>query len=201
MSKGSQIYLNPEAYFTEVVQDAVRECELETIPLAENYLVSLLKSYLNVENLFSFCEKKGKRQQVTLAELYLRAAVSEKRVKVELLRKLGDTSLYVSGFFGDSLRRKIVDIDYYVDMGGAAYERLAYESKEDVISRVYSELSGKFKSFVNVLSYISQKTLIQSSADVLRLYDRYLETGSSTAKAQLIERGLLSLADKAPEEQ
>ena len=39
------------------------------------------------------------------------------------LKQIGDVSLFVSGFFSDSLRRKLVDVDYYVSIGGVAYQR------------------------------------------------------------------------------
>ena len=35
--------------------------------------------------------------------------------------QIGDVSLFTSGFFADSLRGKLVDVDYYVNIGGAAY--------------------------------------------------------------------------------
>ena len=36
------------------------------------------------------------------------------------LKQIGDVSLFISGFFSDSLRRKLVDVDYYVSIGGGA---------------------------------------------------------------------------------
>ena len=57
--------------------------------------------------------------------LKLAAAVSSPDERVRQLKDVGDTSLYVSGFFADSLQRKLVDVDYYIQMGGAAYGELA----------------------------------------------------------------------------
>ena len=37
------------------------------------------------------------------------------------LKQVGDLSLFLSGFFADSLQRKLVDVDYYVSIGGYAY--------------------------------------------------------------------------------
>jgi hypothetical protein len=150
--------------------------------LAEHYLVQLLEHFVVTERL----------QNDTLAEMFLKAInTTTSAVKVDLLKKLGDSSLYISGFFGDSLNRKPVDLDYYVEMGGNAYGTLAVHVKEDSFRQVYTELSSGFPQFVDVLTYISTKSLMQTNEDLLRLYDRYLRTGSDLAKEHLLEKGLI----------
>lgn len=177
-------------YFREVVQEAMSERKVQVFPLAESYLVNLLEHYMLADNLFEE-EETGKRKQETLAEMFLRAANSSPCVQRELLKRLGDTSLYISGFFGDSLKRKIVDIDYYVDMGGSAYGSLAAVTDQDLYSKVYLDFSQRFLDYVDVLTFISQKSFIQSEKDLLRLYDRYISTGSKLAEEQLVEKGML----------
>ena len=52
----------------------------------------------------------------------IEAAPRERRTQ---LREIGDTSLFISGFWADSLADKLVDVDYYIDLGGTAYGELA----------------------------------------------------------------------------
>lgn len=177
---------SPEGYFTEVVTSAIEKRKLVTSPEASKYLVDLLEANLITANV-TF--------NSTLAEALLIAYQAERSVKIGLLKKLGDTSLYVSGFFGDSLRRKIIDIDYYADIGGAAYANLASEVPNESQAQVYREFSVKFSDYVDLLTYISQNSLIQSNQDLLRLYERYVLTGSELAKEQLVEKGLLTTGD------
>ena len=33
------------------------------------------------------------------------------------LRHIADNSLFLAGFFGDSLQRRMVDLDYYISLG------------------------------------------------------------------------------------
>ncbi|MCB0356479.1 MAG: hypothetical protein KDD40_05700, partial [Bdellovibrionales bacterium] len=137
----------------------------------------------------------------TLAEMYLKALQEEsQKIKYDKLKKLGELSLYISGFFGDSLKRKVVDIDYYAEIGGRAYDCLASETQEDTYAKVYGEISIKFLDFVDVLTLVSQKSLIQSNEDLLRLYDRYISTGSKLAKEQLLEKGLITTDIKKTEQ-
>lgn len=189
------LFVSPKEFFTEVVKEGLRERGLEGPPRAESYLVDLLQHYLDTKNLFEpDVDEAGQRRPQTLAEMYMTASQSEPIVRIELLKKLGDRSLYISGFFADSLNRKLVDLDYYADMGGAAYRDLADITADETLSRVYRLFSRQFISYVDVLTYISQKSLIQSNEDILRLYDRYLKTGSELAREKLTEMGVLTVS-------
>ena len=106
------------------------------------------------------------------------------------LRQIGDLSLFISGFFSDSLRRKLVDVDYYVSIGGFAYND-AEPLETDTFSPVFAELAEKFVGFVDVLSEVSERTSCSSNLDLLRLYERWLKTGSSRSGQLLIERGVV----------
>jgi hypothetical protein len=172
------------AFFGDCVDGALKRTRFQPLPLARNYLIDLLQHFMFSSNLF--------QKQDTLAELFLRAQNSPAPQRVEMLKKLGDGSLYISGFFGDSLARKIVDIDYYVDMGGTAYGSLAAHMADENMAQVYHQFSARFAEFVDVLTYISQESLIQTNGDLLKLYSRYMATGSRLAEEQLVEKGLLS---------
>ena len=166
-----------------MVETAVARQKVKSSAVTQTYLVDLLE-----QNMIN-----GKiESNTTLAEMYLTASSAEPAVKVELLKRLGDTALYVSGFFGDSLHRKLVDIDYYAEMGETAYGTLAQvvNIKEKV--PVFNELSSQFLAFVDVLTFISQQAMVQSDGDLLRLYNRYLATGSKLAEEQLLEKGVLA---------
>ncbi|MCB9027309.1 MAG: hypothetical protein H6625_13390 [Bdellovibrionaceae bacterium] len=186
------VILDLKSFFIEMVTTAINQRNVSTYPLVSKYLVDLLEFYTFSNNL---------DLEETLAERFLKAIQEESHtLRVEKLKKLGDTTLYISGFFGDSLKRKIVDIDYYAEIGGRAYEFLAQNTHEDTYAKVYGEISIKFLDFVDVLTIVSQKSLIQSNEDLLRLYDRYITTGSELAKEQLLEKGLLHADIKKSEQ-
>jgi hypothetical protein len=183
---------SPRDFFADKVEDAFKHLKFEPLPLSRAYLIDLLQHYILSNNLFPKDDETGRVKRQTLAELYLQAQNSPSPVRIDLLKKLGDSSLYISGFFGDSLSRKIVDIDYYVDMGGVAYSALASSSADENTSQVYGEFSVRFPEFVDVLTFISQESMIQTNGDLLKLYDRYMATGSKLAEEQLMEKGLLN---------
>ncbi len=160
-NKGNVSFISPKAWFNEIVEDAMVQRKLRAQPLTQQYIVGLLEQFVSASNLYEEKEE-GERRIDTLAEMFLKASQEESNsVRIEMYKRLGDTSLYISGFFGDSLNRKVVDIDYYAEMGGTAYGQLSSAIREDGVRQVYGELSKRFLDFVDILTYISQKTMVQ----------------------------------------
>lgn len=106
------------------------------------------------------------------------------------LREVGDASLFLAGFFADSLQRRLVDIDYYVSLGGYAYRRLARE-ESDAFSDVFEEMAEKFVPLVDVLSDISERAALSNTQDMLRLYERWARTGSPRNEDLLLRHGIV----------
>src|SRR5262249_26618687 len=106
------------------------------------------------------------------------------------LREVGDLSLFISGFFADSLNHTLVDIDYYIRLGECAYASLARRS-DPALGGVFGELAGKFPACVDVLSEVSERSALTSNSDVLRLYEKWLRTGSRRRGELLAERGIV----------
>lgn len=190
----SFVFLTPEAHFSEVVKEACENRQVRTQPVVEVYLVQLLQFYLDSRNFHQpVHESSNERPLETFAEIYLQAMNSEAVKKRELMKIVGDRALYLTGFFADSLQRKAVDIDYYVEIGSAAYSNLSAWTREDSLSHVFDTFAKRFLDFVDVLNYISEKSQVQNDRDVLRLYDRYLRTGSDLAREKLSELGVVTL--------
>ncbi|MCK6596905.1 MAG: hypothetical protein L6Q37_00960 [Bdellovibrionaceae bacterium] len=190
------LLLSPKDYFVDMVEDGLHHRKIKSDHLVKQYLVDLLLFYLSAENLFEKekLDESGKKRPQTLAELYLIAINSDVVARIDLLKKLADKALYVSGFFGDSFARKIIDVDYYVSMGENAYGELSYAiEKQDPRRKVYSIFSKNFSEYVDLLSYISHKSMISNNQSLLRLYDNYLKTGSEVAKEKLLEMGIVTL--------
>lgn len=175
----------PAEFFKDHIESALAHQRLKARGLTSYYLVDLLCRFTRPDARIPFHDA----QQTPLALRLARALESvgmEQRVR---LRNLGDFSLFMSGFFSDSLRRKAVDVDYYVSMGEYAYSSLA-RREDDAFGEVYAELGRKFVPFMDVLTEISERTGSTSSRDLLRLYERWLRTGSVRTGQQLAEQGI-----------
>jgi hypothetical protein len=193
---GAHLFISPKDFFKEAVRDAFSKIKVEAFPMAEDYLVNILEHYVVASHLYDVEEynEQGQKRPSTLAETLLIAAQSQHATKVDMLKKLGDRTLYVCGFFSDSFQRKVIDVDYCAEMAGTAYRILAQSTKEDTLCQVYSLYSKKFLVFVEALNYISEKSQLQSSENVLRIYDRYLKTGSELAREKLSNLGIIPIS-------
>jgi hypothetical protein len=176
----------PVEYFKELVDAALVRQHVEAGDLTAYYLVNLLCQYVRPESRHG---GKGIEEQPLAIQLTraLQTGGSEQRMR---LRSLGDFSLFMSGFFPDSLRRRPVDVDYYVSMGEYAYGSLS-RIDEDTFAEVFAELARKFVAYMDVLADISERTAVTSSGDLLRLYEKWLRTGSSRDGKKLVDSGIV----------
>lgn len=174
----------PAEYFKELVDSALARQHIQAGDLTAYYLVNLLCQFVRPEARAADLDAEPLAIRLTRA---LQTGGSEQRAR---LRSLGDFSLFMSGFFSDSLRRRTVDVDYYVSMGEYAYGSLSRRD-EDAFAEVFGELARKFVGYMDVLADISERTAITSSADLLRLYEKWLRTGSSRDGKKLIDRGIV----------
>jgi hypothetical protein len=172
-------------YFKELVDSALARQHVTAGDLTSFYLVNLLCQFVRADA----CEAFG-RDAEPLAFRLARALDHGGSAQRAQLRSLGDFSLFVSGFFADSFPRRTVDVDYYVSMGEFAYGSLSRQDR-DTFAEVFKELSCKFVGFMDVLSDVSEQTGSSSRADALRVYERWLRTGSARDGQTLIKRGIV----------
>jgi hypothetical protein len=170
-------------FFKGLVESALARQRLDTSELTAFYVVHLLASYVERPAPEAAPQKP---LAVRLAEALEAGGMAQRTT----LKQIGDVSLFVSGFFSDSLNRKLVDVDYYVTIGGYAYNALS-RVESDTFSPVFAELAENFVGFVDVLSEVSERTSCASNADLLRLYERWMKTGSRRSGQLLIERGVV----------
>ncbi len=183
-----------QEWFRELVADTLSTRRLKIQEATEFYLVDLLTRFLETERLFVE-DADGTVRSEPLALVLLRALQADRRARAAHLRRLGDTALFVSGFFGDSLARSPVDVDYYIAMGERAYSALAEtERGRPGLDALYGELSGRFEQFVDLFAEIAELSDLRSNRGLVRLYERFLQTRSERVAQLLRERGVALFA-------
>ena len=177
---------SPVEFFKEQVEAACDRQHLRPQPLTSYYVVSLLTEFVHLDRPGG-SNAMGAHEPLALK--LLRAINSGGSSQRLGLKQVGDASLFISGFFSDSLRRSLVDIEYYVSLGGYAYRSLV--TSDDTLSPIFAELSDKFVAFVDVLSDVSARTSLTNDADLLRLYEKWVRTGSRRNGDLLAEKGIV----------
>ncbi|HEX5061293.1 MAG TPA: hypothetical protein VFV99_18125 [Kofleriaceae bacterium] len=173
-----------DEFFHEVVTDALAVVDLDASEPASWYLVGLLGEMT--------------RARLTDEPLGIKLAqpTADAGERVRTLKHVGDTSLYVAGFFAESLTRSLVDVDYYVGLGQNAYAQLARTfGGQKSITEVYAELADKFPKFVDVLTEVRKRTDF-ATPDVGRLYEIWLKTRDEWIEKKLRALGVLVDVDK-----
>jgi hypothetical protein len=178
----------PAEFFKELIDKVLRRQKVSSSPLSSYYLVHLLETFLRRDGLYA---ELGVGEDPQLAEIFCRALNANGRRKSALFKMTGDLSLFISGFFSDSLMRKTADATYYAQIGGYAYGMLGRSSRRPTVSEVFQELSDKFSQFADVLSEVSEMSSITNNKGLLRLYEKWLRTGSERCAALLKREGVL----------
>ncbi len=151
------------------------------------YLGDLLARFGHSDQVF--CYEDGALTLRPLALLYKDAReTAQKRERCLLLRQLGDLALFIGALFPENYARKGIKKDYFVGMGGGAYDYLAENSRTH--GHVFSELSAMFARLLDLVAKVCSKKNHFSAGDILGLYQRYQATGDPYAAQQLQMLGI-----------
>jgi hypothetical protein len=169
-------------FFKDSVAQALEKQRVAADDHTAYYLVSLLTLFARVETQFD-----GRKP---LALMLADAASAERARRNFVLQQVGDRSLFVAGFFGESFPQRLVDIDYYIQIGGAAYGTLSENLRGRALGAVFAQLAEKFSDFVDVLAEVREAGKTADDGDLLRLYEVWLKTRSARAARLLRGRGI-----------
>jgi hypothetical protein len=173
-------------YFRGLVDQALARQGVAVDELTAWYVVQLLSACSR----FDTATGEGVWSEAPLAIRLGRALETGGVRQRLLLRQVGDAALFMAGFFPDRLRRSLVDAHYYTSVGGYAYGSLSRLS-DAALAPVFEELADRFDSLVDVLGEVSEQSACATPNDLLRLYERWLRTGSARCGERLIEQGVI----------
>jgi len=181
---------NTAEYFKELVDRAMDHQEIHTDDTVAFYIVNLLSEHVKTD--VSFPEGSNDEPLIMLLNHALNSDYGE---RIKRFKQIGDFSLFISGFFSDSLKRKLIDIDYYIAIGSIAYDNLSGIMREqrsgEVFYSLFRELTERFKDFTDVIAEVSDMSSVGTNSDLLRIYDRWIKTGSSRDASMLRDKGVI----------
>lgn len=182
-----------QAFFQDKVANAAQNQRLEASQDTLHYVVNLLTTFTHSQELFETTPDGTMIRP--LAAFYADAlAAKTHEERHHALKRLGDIALFIAGVFADSLNRKLVDVDYYIAMGGNAYGFLSETVQKSLRWRlhgpVFDELSAKFGHFVDLLDEVSEHAHFRNHGDIMRLYEVWMRTGSERALGKLRRLGI-----------
>jgi hypothetical protein len=180
-------------FFRDAFHEASEHQRLGIDEQTEAYVVNLLTMFSRADVLYEQTPA-GPRLKPLALMLADAADAETASARQRALQRLGDVSLFIAGFFAQSFARKLVDVDYHIAMGGQAYGSLADTLQRSISGRVvagvFAELARKFQPLVDALNEVSEMSYQHSDADVLRLYEIWIKTGSPRAHKILRDLGV-----------
>jgi hypothetical protein len=187
---------NLREYFRQSIDDAINRQRVAVDSHATHYVVNLLTLFSRSEELY---EDRGDVYGLPPLALMMADAVdaATPAQRSLTLQRIGDVALFIAGFFADSLAHKLVDLDYYIHMGGSAYGSLSDEvrgtARGRALAGVYAELAAKFQILVDLLNDVRDAARQSSDIDLMRTYEIWLKTGSRRAAMLLKQNGVVPI--------
>lgn len=199
MAEGIVATGSVRGFFDQMVGDALKAQHVEASRGATSYLVEMLADYTHPQK-----EQDEALHRPLTLQLEVALTTPEPADRFERLRVLGDTVLYATGFFGDHFDARGIDRRYVLGIGTRAYgtasamlrassSTTSVEQQAQSID-LFAELAERFEAFATVLREVADITLAggaASSQGLLRVYERWLKTGSDRLALSLTEQGLI----------
>lgn len=176
-----QIDISPREFFREKVKDSLKANLVSIDNDTEFYLVNLLCQFIDPSPYFTV-EEDIDFFNTPLALILKQALESTPDRQILLYKLLGDTSLYLCGFFQESLAKKKITCDYVISLGSHAYENVSVLMKRNKgdanFNKLYGSLSCSFENIVKVLVTISCDAFKENKLDLLLKNSDHFNYGS-----------------------
>lgn len=176
-----------EDYFRSRLQEMSEE--LAPPPQADTlwYMGNMLARFGHSRELFSY--QDGQVTIRPLALLYKDAHEAvDKRERCLILRQLGDLALFMGALFPEKFARRGIRKDYFVGMGGGAYDYLSENAIQN--RHIFNELASTFTKMLELVARACAKETQFDSTDILNLYQRWRETNDPVMAEQLKALGV-----------
>jgi hypothetical protein len=192
-----QLAISPSEFFRDKVNEAAHSLHIELEEHIEFYLVNLLSEFAIQPPANQPSDIGG--IETPLVFMLERALEAPPERRLKIMKKMGDVSLYVSGYFQDYFNRKLFNVSYYMDMGRSAYQSVSHLMSDvhgdEHFASMYGELSTKFHQCVDIFATIADGTNSgKSQTGLLEIYARWNDTKSERLERQLSLRGIHPIA-------
>ena len=176
-------------FFLEGVDAACKNQKEEPSAATRSYVAGVLADFARPDAHAALHEALDRPLTLVLDD----ALSTPPAERFEKLKGLGDGTLYVSGFFGEHLEARGVDDALVATIGGFAYRSAGgmLRGAEGGFD-LFAELAARFRALVSIVAEVADSTSlgVRSSSGALRLYERWLRSGSERIARELSAAGL-----------
>lgn len=150
------------------------------------YSSDVLDKFALSEDFFETSD--GKVREKILGMKLLEASQFDREEQKRIYKEVGDMSLMVCGYFAESVNRKLVDREYYIQLGKMAYSHLNNVTPKFFdIPHFYGMVSTCFDSLTTLMSILASKERGHEN----NLVFKKVMKGEELTDAELLSAGIL----------
>lgn len=150
------------------------------------YSSDVLDKFALSEDFFETSD--GKVREKILGMKLLEASQFDREEQKRIYKEVGDMSLMVCGYFAESVNRKLVDREYYMQLGKMAYSHLNNVTPKFFdIPHFYGMVSTCFDSLTTLMSILASKERGHEN----NLVFKKVMKGEELTDAELLSSGIL----------
>lgn len=155
-SKPKEIITVPslQTYFFDVLSDFNKKAPCPIPQELIYYSSDVLGKFALSQDYYD--SREGRIREKILGTKLLEATQVTREEQKRIYKDVGDTALFLCGYFAESTHKKLVDANYYSQLGRSAYQNLnGVVPKFFDIPSFYSMLSTSFGPMVNLISKVA----------------------------------------------
>jgi hypothetical protein len=142
------------SYFFESLLEVNRESVCPVLEETLLYSSDVLEKFSSSEEFFEVNE--GKVREKILGEKLLKATAEPFEIQKAIYKDIGDTSLFLCGYFGEATNKRIVDRSYYRNLGITAFSRLnSLIPRALDIPSFFNVLATSFEPITTIISEVA----------------------------------------------
>ena len=149
--------LELQAFFFDCLNEVNRKSSRPLPQEVIYYSSTVMDRFGKSRNYFQE-SKEGKMKEKALGKKLLESSCLPRHEQIKELKDIGDTTLFLCGYFSDSLNRKLVDTSYYQQIGQSSYKKLnVFHPILFDFKNFYEFIAKTFNSLVTMISIVAQR--------------------------------------------
>ncbi len=182
-----------QTYFFDILSDFNKKAPCPIPQEIIYYSSDVLNKFALAQDYYD--QRDGKMREKILGTKLLEATQVSREEQKRIYKDVGDTALFLCGYFAESTTKKLVDANYYSQLGRSAYQNLnGVVPNFFDIPCFYSMLSTSFGVMVELISKVA--SIDRFGEENHLKYSRILVAGGEMTPEDYIYSGVTQNTEK-----
>ncbi|MFK7822573.1 MAG: hypothetical protein AB8G05_00325 [Oligoflexales bacterium] len=199
--KEIELNLHPLEFFRSELRKSLKQTRTQLDPESETYLVNFLANKAYPHKHDSGTSHVLEVLEKPLALIFKKANEAQGSQKISLMQAVGDTSLFISGFFTEFFNQKSFSRSYYMDLGSSSYNIAAnqiagHHPNYYLLMGIFSFLSNHFYRVAEIISDLADRLRTKDYEDIYAVHKLWETKQSEQLLKALKKEGIIPIHNK-----